>query len=186
MTTPPSLRLASAPIRGNSYEVESDSPPPKQPSGTEPPTMPPVDARIARLETILETIVADRREERADTREHRARMELKFDSLDTDVKGLEQRISEKLSNVKFFVLTTAIGAALATVFGIAAFNATVLSNMVASFESGKNTVTAIDAATTRLETVQRAMSDEQRRQEKQFQEWATMKEKPDPKKALGG
>lgn len=37
---------------------------------------------------------------------------------------------------------TVIVTAIATVLGIAAFNATVLSNMVASFESGKNTAAA--------------------------------------------
>lgn len=41
-----------------------------------------------------------------------------------------------------------VGTGVATVLGIAAFNATVLSNMVASFESGKNTAAAIEKAST--------------------------------------
>jgi len=45
-------------------------------------------------------------------------------------------------SVKNTSITTGIGAVLAIVFGVAAFNATVLSNMLASFESGKNTSTA--------------------------------------------
>lgn len=44
----------------------------------------------------------------------------------------------EIKNLKWTTIVTAI----ATVWGIAAFNATVLSNMVASFESGKNTAAA--------------------------------------------
>lgn len=43
---------------------------------------------------------------------------------------------------------------VATVLGIAAFNATVLSNMVASFESGKNTADAIAKAADQLRQAQ--------------------------------
>lgn len=37
---------------------------------------------------------------------------------------------------------TMVATAIATVLGISAFNATVLSNMIASFEAGKNTAAA--------------------------------------------
>ncbi len=47
-----------------------------------------------------------------------------------------------MTGLKTTIIVTAISAVLAIVFGVAAFNATVLSNMVASFESGKNTSAA--------------------------------------------
>jgi protein-disulfide isomerase-like protein with CxxC motif len=50
-------------------------------------------------------------------------------------------------NTRVLVVTTAI----ASVLGFAAFNATVLSNMVASFESGKSTASAIAALTARMD-----------------------------------
>jgi altronate dehydratase len=53
-------------------------------------------------------------------------------------------------SVKTIVVTTAIGSVMA----IAGFNATVLSNMVASYESGKSTAAAITQATERLDRLQ--------------------------------
>lgn len=47
--------------------------------------------------------------------------------------------------------TTIIGTGVAVVLGIAAFNATVLSNMVASFESGRNTAQAISELAKRVD-----------------------------------
>lgn len=53
-------------------------------------------------------------------------------------------------NTRVIVVTTGI----ASVMAIAAFNATVLSNMVASYESGKSTAAAITQATERLDRLQ--------------------------------
>lgn len=47
-------------------------------------------------------------------------------------------IKTDIKNWRTTVVVTAISVGLATVFGVAAFNATVLSNMLAAFESGKN------------------------------------------------
>jgi len=47
-----------------------------------------------------------------------------------------------IKSLKTTIIVTGISAVLAIVLGVAAFNATVLSNMVASFESGKNTSAA--------------------------------------------
>ncbi len=47
-------------------------------------------------------------------------------------------IKTDIKNWRTTVFVTAISIGLATVFGVAAFNATVLSNMLAAFESGKN------------------------------------------------
>lgn len=60
------------------------------------------------------------------------------------------------------IIVTAVSAVLAIVGGVAAFNATVLSNMVASFESGKNTAASLADAAGRLEKVQAASDGKQR------------------------
>lgn len=44
-----------------------------------------------------------------------------------------------LAGLKSIFLITAVSTVIAIVLGVAAFNATLLSNMVASFESGKST-----------------------------------------------
>ncbi|NHZ96636.1 hypothetical protein F2P46_12920 [Massilia sp. CCM 8734] len=51
-------------------------------------------------------------------------------------------IKADMKDLKKTVIITAITASLATVFGVAAFNATLLSGMISSFESGKNTARA--------------------------------------------
>ncbi|MBJ7312230.1 hypothetical protein ACFOLJ_20885 [Rugamonas sp. CCM 8940] len=61
--------------------------------------------------------------------------------MDKRMAGLEASMSDlanSLRNVKSTLLITAISTALAVVFGVAAFNAVLLSNMLAAFESGKN------------------------------------------------
>lgn len=68
--------------------------------------------------------------------------------MDARVASIERSITDAIAyaietrrdikNLRWTIIATAI----ATVLGIAAFNATVLSNMVASFESGKNTAAA--------------------------------------------
>jgi 3-oxoacyl-ACP reductase-like protein len=51
-------------------------------------------------------------------------------------------------------IVTALTSVVAIVGGIAAFNATVLSNMLASFESGRNTATSIVQATEQMRQTQ--------------------------------
>lgn len=73
------------------------------------------------------------------------RMEERWARADERMTRIETSLSETTSYVrtlKHTIITTAIGTVLAIVFGVAAFNATVLSNMLASFESGKNTAAA--------------------------------------------
>lgn len=58
---------------------------------------------------------------------------------------IESSVAETNMGVKALrgtILLTAISTVLAIVLGVAAFNATVLSNMLASFESGKNAAAA--------------------------------------------
>lgn len=73
------------------------------------------------------------------------RLEEKFSRMDDRMTHIERDLSatrQDYKSVKTTIITTGVGAVLAIVFGVAAFNATVLSNMVASFESGKNTTAA--------------------------------------------
>lgn len=62
-------------------------------------------------------------------------------------------------SVKIVTVTTAI----ASVMAIAAFNATVLSNMVASFESGKGTAPAISSSAEQLARLQSDVTKSQQR-----------------------
>jgi lipopolysaccharide export system protein LptC len=79
------------------------------------------------LDAKLETIEA-----KMDARVQR--IEDRCDQIDRDM----QDIKSEMKSMKWWM----IGTGLSVVLGIAAFNATVLSNMVASFESGKNTSAA--------------------------------------------
>lgn len=58
--------------------------------------------------------------------------------IDTKLEHLDKEVA----SIKWWM----VGTGVAVVLGIAAFNATVLGNMVASFESGKNTAAAIAEA----------------------------------------
>ncbi|WP_043632722.1 hypothetical protein [Chromobacterium haemolyticum] len=91
----------------------------------------------------------------------REEFEAKLETIETKMDARVQRIEEKatrieedmrdikseMKNMKWWMLGTGVS----VIIGIAAFNATVLSNMVASFESGKNTAQAIDKAQTDLQ-----------------------------------
>lgn len=89
-------------------------------------------------------------------------------ALDSRLQAYEDRVKQDVSDFKneatetkkeFRSLKTTIWiAALTVVLGIAAFNATVLSNMVASFESGKNTAANIAQATNDLKAAQEKLN----------------------------
>ncbi len=64
------------------------------------------------------------------------------------------RIEAGISSMKNTTIVTGVSAVLAIVFGVAAFNATLLSNMTASFESGKSTASAISEASSSLKQTQ--------------------------------
>ena len=80
----------------------------------------------------------------------------------TQIRADLHNTNSAIGSLKSTVITTAIAAVLAIVFGIAAFNATLLSNMVASFESGRNTATAVGEATKRLEDLQTRIEAQQK------------------------
>lgn len=88
-----------------------------------------MDARMARIEELI-----------GDTRR------------EIDLMRQESKIDNKSTRTTMIV--TGISSVLAIVLGVGAFNATVLSNMVASFESGKNTASmqaTLNEATKALE-----------------------------------
>lgn len=93
----------------------------------------------AKLETI-ETKM-DARVQRIEDKATRIEDDMK------DIKSDMRDIKSEMKNMKWWMLGTGVS----VIIGIAAFNATVLSNMVASFESGKNTAQAIDKAQTDLQ-----------------------------------
>ena len=80
--------------------------------------------------------------------EFNAKLETIETRMDARLASIERLIVEAIAsaretrsdikNLRWTIIATAI----ATVLGMAALNATVLSNMVASFESGKNTASA--------------------------------------------
>ncbi|WP_156183941.1 hypothetical protein [Chromobacterium sp. LK1] len=90
----------------------------------------------------------------------REEFEAKLETIETKMDARVQRIEDKMDgflsasketqdsikSLKTTIIVTALSTVLAIVLGVAAFNSTVLSNMVTSFESGKNTAQAIDKA----------------------------------------
>lgn len=99
-------------------------------------------------------------ESKADAR--MSRFEERMDSAIGEMRRDRSEIKAAISNLKSTTIVTAISAVLAIVLGVAAFNSTVLSNMVASFESGKNTATAVIESTKRLELLQDRIEAQQK------------------------
>ena len=69
-------------------------------------------------------------------------LEVRLDARVAAIEKSADEIKAAISNLKSTMFVTAATTAATIVLGVAAFNATVLSNMVASFESGKNTTAA--------------------------------------------
>lgn len=97
------------------------------------------DARLSRFEERIDQAIGEMRRDRS------------------DLKG-------DIKSSKWTVVGTLIASVIAIVGGVAAFNATVLSNMVTSFESGKNTAQSISDATKRLESLQDRIEAAQKRE----------------------
>ncbi|KPC55430.1 hypothetical protein [Amantichitinum ursilacus] len=95
------------------------------------------DARIASMQTTTSSIQAEMRtfrEEMRTFREDMRRLREEIKEIWTTIAELRRDMKVESRQLKFWMVGTGIG----VVLGIAAFNATVLSSMVASFESGKN------------------------------------------------
>jgi Pyruvate/2-oxoacid:ferredoxin oxidoreductase gamma subunit len=83
-----------------------------------------------------------------------AAIETRMDAKIDRIVESNVRIEAGISSMKNTTIITAVSAVLAIVFGIAAFNAALLSNMTASFESGKTTASAIVQASENLKQTQ--------------------------------
>lgn len=117
------------------------------------------DARMYRFEERMDQAIG---EMRRDTGRFEASIESFKTTTDASIQSLKSSMVAGNASVKSTMITSAVGAVLAIVLGVAAFNATVLSNMVASFESGKSTVIAVSEATRRLEILQDRIEAQQK------------------------
>lgn len=97
------------------------------------------DARLSRFEERIDQAISEMQRDRA--------------ALKDDVRIL----SSEFKSSKIQIIIAIFGTGLAIVSGIVAFNATMLSNMVASFESGKNAATAITQAVEQLKQTQQQL-----------------------------
>lgn len=79
---------------------------------------------------------------------------------------IEKQQTETLAgikNLKSTFIVTAVSSSLAIVLGVGAFGATVLSNMVASFESGKNTMQSLNQVSNQLDQTAKRLSEVEQR-----------------------
>lgn len=97
-----------------------------------------MDGRVATIESKIDVAILkiENREELALARSNMAKQQI--DDLQKKVSDVSDDIKAARNDSKSLKYWL-VGTALATVIGLAALNATILSNMVASFESGKNT-----------------------------------------------
>lgn len=109
------------------------------------------DARLSRFEERMDQSIS---EMRRDTGRMESSIESFKSTTEASIQGLKSSVEASSASVKSTMITAAVGAVLAIVLGVAAFNATVLSNMVASFESGKSTAAAIAQASEQMKQTQ--------------------------------
>lgn len=81
-----------------------------------------------------------------------------MDDRDERFRTIIKEAAEQARSLKIVMVTTAIATTVATVGGVAAFNATLLSNMVASFESGSKMAALIVEAKEELKQIQNDVS----------------------------
>lgn len=101
-----------------------------------------------------------------------ARMDGRVASIDVKLDALSVQMNQRLSNVEEAIRglkTTMIVTAIAVVLGIATLNATMLSNMVAAFESGKETAAAQAQVKQQLEATAALLSKLQARSDEPAQ-----------------
>lgn len=77
-----------------------------------------IDASEARTDSKFATVIA------------------RLDALTTAMREMKAEMG-KLRNIKMTVILTGVSTAIAVIFGVAGFNASLLNNMLASFDSGK-------------------------------------------------
>lgn len=103
---------------------------------------------------------------RTDFQAMSAQVEGHLKAADSHLKAADsnlQALKSTFDAMKYWL----VGTGIAVVLGIAAFNATVLSNMVASFELGKNTAAALTQTSSDLKQTQEQHKAIQERLDKQ-------------------
>ena len=109
-----------------------------------------MDGRIATLTERMDGYMArmEERDKRSDDRF--ANFNTALADVSSDIKDAKSAVG----SLKTTIVVTAVSSVLAIVLGVAAFNATVLSNMVASFDSGRDTAKEISEAAQNLKETQ--------------------------------
>jgi len=93
-----------------------------------------VDAKIATSDARCEALMASFRDTLAG---FNARMDRFEERIHQDMREFKHDVGIMIADLKKTVIITCVSATLATVFGVAGFNAVLLSNMRTSFDSGK-------------------------------------------------
>lgn len=104
-----------------------------------------MDGRVAAIQATISGFIGLQDERYAQIDDHFVRLERLIVGNQNEIKNLKRDFKDlqnDFKNLKSTIIITAITAVLATVFGIGTLNAMVLSNMLAAFESGKNTAAA--------------------------------------------
>mgnify|MGYP003577944266 FL=1 len=79
------------------------------------------------------------------------RMRRGEDSMSFMIESIRE-MRTALRNVQMTIIVTAIGATLTILLGLAAFNATLVSNMVASFSSGRGMASSLAEIAAKIQT----------------------------------
>ena len=96
-----------------------------------------MDGRISSLEAAINAFIQRMEERFAQVDARFAQVDACFVQVEARMSNIEATVAatqNAIGGLRTTIVVTAIGA----VIGVAAFNATVLSNMLASFESGRN------------------------------------------------
>ncbi len=91
------------------------------------------------------------------------------DRVENSNKTTVDQIKAENKSMKSTMIITAIGTALTIVIGVAAFNSTVLSNMVASFETGKSVAAELAKSSAELNEVSKRQTDSDKKREDEGQ-----------------
>lgn len=96
-----------------------------------------MDGRISSLEATINAFIRRMEERFAQVDARFVQVDARFAQVEARMSNIEATVAatqNAIGGLRTTIVVTAIGA----VIGVAAFNATVLSNMLASFESGRN------------------------------------------------
>lgn len=89
-----------------------------------------MDSRVASIEGKIDAFIAVQAEQIKQN-------ERRFETYERDVRDMRAEIKSDFKSLKSAIIVTAITTVLAIVIGVASFNATLTSNMLAAFQVGK-------------------------------------------------